>query len=94
MQWKQIFDQFTEQERLEILQAMLGRVAHPKKRLRPAHLVIPAMMAQLMIIFYSSWLPNNQMLYFEALGNFVIAGLAMLPAAFPQKRYRFAHWVH
>jgi len=90
MNWKQIYDHMDERERLEMLRLLLKRVEHPRRVLRPAHLLFPAMLAQMILLSISFWMKSFSQ---AAIGNLIIASLAMLPSVFPQKRRFQAHWV-
>lgn len=94
MNWKQIYDHMDERERLEILLLLLKRVEHPRRILRPAHLLFPAMFTQMILLVIGVWLASDKAFIQIAIGNLVIAGLAMLPSVFSRQQRFQAHWVN
>jgi hypothetical protein len=79
-----------ERERLEMLLLLLKRVRHPRPILRPVHVVFPAMFAQMILLSISLW---QKSFTAAAAGSLLIAGLVMLPSAFPQKQRVSFHWI-
>ncbi|HQU03025.1 MAG TPA: hypothetical protein PLI12_11295 [Acetobacteraceae bacterium] len=65
---------------LLLLQFWIGSDNH----LRPRHLVIPVMLAQLIVFIIAAQLPPVAALTFGATANLVIVAMAILPSAFTQ----------
>ena len=65
---------------------------HPRRPLRPVDLVLPAVFAQLLLFVHAAGFPPDQALVRVAVGNLVIAALAMLPSLW-LKPVR-VHWVN
>jgi len=52
------------------------------RALRPVDLILPVMGAQVALFVFTAWLPIGRAIIDMAIGNIVIAGLAMLPVTF------------
>ena len=69
------------------LKRFSDRVSH----LRPRHIAIPALMAELLLVLGGFFLPQEWRLAFLGIGSLVIVGLAMTPMFF-KRREKSYHW--
>jgi hypothetical protein len=60
--------------------------------LRPAQMLVPLTLVQVGVLVLSALTPHK-FIYIFAIGNFIVAWMAVLPAMFTHRPVR-AHWVH
>ena len=96
MNWEQIFNQLSNEERLEMARLMLQRIEHPRRvhslrDLRPMHLLLPAVLGQIFVFIWS--LQSHELMFPRLMaGYLVVVALAVLPSAFRHPR-PVAHYV-
>jgi hypothetical protein len=96
MNWHEIFNNLTDEDRQAITLLMLRRIHSPARKwlreLRPVDMLFPAVFAQIIFLFVVLLLPEEH--YFGALmtGNLVITTLAILPGIWSRQSPR-AHWI-
>jgi len=84
MDWREIFKQLDEEERIEMVCHLIKRVHGPHRLrirdLRPSHLLLPAALVQ-MALFAAVMLTSHTPLPNLLIGNIVIVGVAIFPSA-------------
>lgn len=96
MNWEQIFNRLTPEERQELTRLLLQRVERPRRLrmrdLRPIHMLFPSVLAQ--VVWFISLIIRPDEYFFSMFitGNLFITALAVLPSAFAQPRPS-VHWV-
>jgi hypothetical protein len=99
MNWQQIFHSLTPAERQEFTRLLLQRIERPRRSrlrglrdLRPAHLLLPSVLAQVTLFIWVMWHPTGNFFGTLMTGNLIIAALSILPSEFVRPR-QSAHWV-
>lgn len=96
MNWQQIFNRLTREERQEITRLLCRRIERPRRlrlhQLRPIHMLFPSVLAQVIWFVNVMIRPAENFFGLFITGNLIITALAVLPSAFVQPR-RIAHWV-
>jgi hypothetical protein len=96
MNWEQIYNRLTPEERQDITRLFLQRIERPRRAflrgLRPIHMLFPSVLAQ--VVWFVNVMAHPTENFFGLLitGNLFIAALAVLPSAFVRPRSS-AHWV-
>ena len=67
------------------------RARHALPNLRLRHLLFPAVFAQIIVFFFAIQFPA--FLFFSAIGNLIIAGIAFYPSTIQRPLPIRAHWV-
>ena len=97
MNWQQLFDRLTEEERMQMTMLLLKRVERPRRfriaNLRPIHMLLPAALAQMVIFVWVVLHPTQYFLSDMLAGYVLVAALAVMPSAFSRPRPLAAHYV-
>ena len=97
MNWNEIYNRLTETERLELMPQMIMRIERSRfpynlRNLRPAHLLVPAALAQIALFISITLLQMENLFIVLMTGNLVIVALAVLPSVWSRPRL-VVHWI-